>query len=404
MRQFDISKDLPKIFKAYSEINWLLDNDYPKRSAINFVGNHYNLSKEKFYSGRYEDPLEIYDPRPKLVLIERSLQKLADKELIGRQYAQDYLLAQYRRNRSINTIRSSFDSIQQFLIFLKSIGKPHFKDITCDDLSAYIEFEQDQGKKPTTVHGRLRSLKAFFNYHIDRKNIGADVLKRKLRIKLPQKLPRAIDPEDVRQLLSVIKRTRDKALYLTLLRTGMRIGELLSTTISEVNLSEKRIEIYQAHKNLTGRVVYLSTDALKALKKWIKKRNAETPYLFYGLKGKPLGYEAARSMFKKYLMQAGLSDKGYSLHCLRHTFASELLNAGMRLECLQQLLGHSDIEMTRVYARLTDVTRRDEYYKAMSIIEKGGLNGHYRRGHSISESIEKKKLFCKHGQKLHAYS
>ena len=345
--------------------------------------NYYNIPRNDGATD-LDKPLEIYKPRPKLVFIERSLQKLADKQLMGHQYVQDYLLAQYRRNRSINTIRASFDSIQQFFIFLKLVGRQNFKEITCDDLSAYIEYEQDQGKKPMTVHGRLRSLKAFFNYHIDRNNIDAAVLKRKLRIKLPQRLPRAIDPQDVHQLLSAIKRTRDRALYLTLLRTGMRIGELLSTTVSEVNIPERRIEIYQAHKNLTGRVVYLSTDAMKALKRWLKKRTMDTPYLFYGQKGKPLSYEAARSMFKKYLMQAGLSEKGYSLHCLRHTFASELLNAGMRLECLQQLLGHSDIEMTRVYARLTDVTRRDEYNKAMSIIEKGGLSGHYRRSHSIS--------------------
>jgi site-specific recombinase XerD len=82
-------------------------------------------------------------------------------------------------------------------------------------------------------------------------------------------------------------------------------------------------------------------------------------------------------------VQAQLSHKGYTLHCLRHTFASELLNAGMRLECLQQLLGHSDIEMTRRYARLTDTTRKEEYFKAMAIIEGGQLNGHYRRDYPL---------------------
>jgi len=343
--------------------------------------NPYNFIKRDFKPEDRGESYEIYDPHSKLSFIERSLKRLSESHLIGLQYVQDYLLSQYRRNRSINTIRASFDSIHQFSRFLKLVGRRRFEEITCDDLSAYIEYEQDLGKKPTTVHSRLRSLKAFFNYHIDHDNIDAAVLKRKLRIKLPQRLPRAIDPEDVHLLLSVIKTTRDRALYLTLLRTGMRIGELLSTTLGEVNLSEKRIEIYQAHKNLTGRVVYLSTDALRAIKKWMKRRSTDSPYLFYGQKGKPLSYEAARSMFKKYLSKARLSQKGYTLHCLRHTFASELLNAGMRLECLQQLLGHSDIEMTRVYARLTDVTRRDEYYKAMSIIEKGGLNGHYRRGH-----------------------
>ena len=183
------------------------------------------------------------------------------------------------------------------------------------------------------MHGRLRSLKAFFNYHIDRDRIDPAILKRKLRIKLPQRLPRAIDPEDIRQLLAVIVKIRDRALILTLLRTGMRIGELLSTQLGEVNLPEKRIEIYQAHKNLTGRVVYLSDDAHTAIKNWMEIRTADIPYLFYGQRGRSLCYEAARSMFTKYLEQAELLNKGYTLHCLRHTFASELLNAGMRLEC-----------------------------------------------------------------------
>ena len=100
--------------------------------------------------------------------------------------------------------------------------------------------------------------------------------------------------------------------------------------------------------------------------------------MFYGHRGQPLCYEAARARFTRYVEKAGLSHKGYTLHCLRHTFASELLNAGMRLECLQQLLGHSTIEMTRRYARLTDNTRKEEYFRAMAIIERGEINGHYR--------------------------
>jgi site-specific recombinase XerD len=82
-------------------------------------------------------------------------------------------------------------------------------------------------------------------------------------------------------------------------------------------------------------------------------------------------------LFIKYLCSAGLAHKGYTIHCLRHTFASELLNAGMRLECLQKLLGHTSVEVTRRYARLTDKTREEEYFKAMEKIEKGEIDGHY---------------------------
>lgn len=172
-------------------------------------------------------------------------------------------------------------------------------------------------------------------------------------------------------------------MILVLLRTGMRIGEVLNTTVHDLNLKERRIEIFEAQKNRVGRVVYVSDDARAALKKWLKQRTSKGPYIFYGTEGRPLSYEASRSAFHKCLSKAGLSHKGYTLHCLRHTFASELLNAGMRLECLQQLLGHSTIEMTRRYARLTDNTRKEEYFRAMQVIEGGGVNGHYRRNYPL---------------------
>ncbi len=76
--------------------------------------------------------------------------------------------------------------------------------------------------------------------------------------------------------------------------------------------------------------------------------------LVFHAQGRPsMSYNNARMRFRKYLAKAALSHRGYTLHSLRHTYASELLNAGMRLECLQQLLGHSSIEMTRRYARLS---------------------------------------------------
>ena len=78
--------------------------------------------------------------------------------------------------------------------------------------------------------------------------------------------------------------------------------------------------------------------------------------------------------FVKYLKRAGLSNKGYTLHCLRHTYATELLNAGMRLECLETLMGHTSLEVTRRYARLTDRTREEQYFKAMKIIEGGQID------------------------------
>jgi site-specific recombinase XerD len=142
-------------------------------------------------------------------------------------------------------------------------------------------------------------------------------------------------------------------------------------------MRDRKVHLYQGEKNSMGRVVYISDDVLFALKRWCAQRDTTKAFLFYGKGDTQLSYSAARSRFALYLRKAGLDHKGYTVHCLRHTFASELLNAGMRLECLQQLLGHQDIEVTRRYARLTDRTREEEYFRAMAIIEQGGIDGTY---------------------------
>jgi len=320
-----------------------------------------------------EDGTQITD-----AAVARILQRLTDEGLCGYEHVKRYLRELYRRNCRPNTIRGNGVTIILFLAFLKSMGRNQFEDIKRQDFAAFIEYEQDRGLSANTVSTRMRALNAFFNYLIQNDVLHPDLLKRKMRIKVPDSLPRTIEPEDIQQLLAVINNPRDQALILTLLRTGMRIGELLNTKLTDLNLKENYIQIFEAQKNRVGRIVYISDDARRALAKWLKIRNAKNDYLFYGHRNRSLGYEAARHRFIHYLDKAGLSHKDYSLHCLRHTFASELLNAGMPLQCLQELLGHSCIEMTRRYARLTDITRREEYYKAMTIIEKGQSHGHYR--------------------------
>jgi len=335
------------------------------------------------------DALTLRQENP---LIEKYLQKLVKKGLFGRPYVKDYLSDQKRRNCRPSTIRHNFTTLMVFLSYLKEKGRTSLETITRDDLSSFIEHEQDRGMQPNTVSTRLKLVYAFVGYLVDQEVAHPDLLKRKLRVKVPEALPRALDPEDVQQLLAVIEKPRDRAMILVLLRTGMRIGELLATRASEVNLREKQIIMREAQKTGVGRVAYLSEDAYKALEVWLQERDPAKECLFYG-QGRPrLSYTAVRVRFAKYLEEAGLAHKGYSLHCLRHTCATELLNAGMRLECVQQLLGHSSIEMTRRYARLTDNTRREEYFRAMAIIEKGEPHGHHQRHSELPPVLEEKEL------------
>lgn len=308
--------------------------------------------------------------------IDRIVQKISKLDLPGREHFERYMLHKWRMNHKPSTLKGGFVAVSSFLTFCGSIGKSHIGEIVSNDLEAFVEHEQDRGLKVTTVRTRLHCLFAFLRFLIEQDIIDGRILKRKIKLKVPDFLPRAIAPGDIRKLLSVIKEVRDRALILVLLRTGMRIGELLHLNIRDLDVRERKIHIYEGEKNCLGRVVYLSDDALMALGLWLKKRDTTKAYLFYGLRS-TLCYTSARNIFTHYLVEAGLQHKGYSIHSLRHTFASELLNAGMRLECLQLLLGHRDIEMTRRYARLTDKSREEEYFRAMEIIEQGGIHGAY---------------------------
>jgi len=309
--------------------------------------------------------------------IDHILQRLSHMELPAKEHFERYLRHKWRLNHKPKTLASSFTSVMLFLGFYGKSGKRELEEMERVDLEAFIEHEQDRGMHISTVRTRLACIIAFLHFLMEQDVISGSLLKRSIKLKLPDTLPRAMNPSDVRKLLSVIDDTRDRALILLLLRTGMRIGEALGLTLNDLDIRDRKVHLFEGEKNSMGRVVYLSDDALFAVKLWLRRRNKKKEFVFYGQGNRGLCYSAGRSRFMKYLKKAGLEQKGYTVHCLRHTFASELLNAGMRLECLQQLLGHQDIEVTRRYARLTDRTREQEYFRAMAIIEKGGIDGDY---------------------------
>jgi site-specific recombinase XerD len=305
------------------------------------------------------------------------LKRLRESDLLEKELIEQYLRHQYRRMCTARTVENAYTTIHSFLTYLYTTTHRSLREITRTDLEAFVEHEQDRGLKRSSVHVQLARLRAFIHFLSDQEVLSPEVLTRKLTIKLPEALPKAIAAGDVKQLLSVVTRVRDRALVLLLLRTGMRIGELLNTKVCDVDRTEQKIMVYQAPKTSVGRVVYYSDDAHTVLEAWIQERKPDAEYLFYGYGRRRLSYGGARAIFIKYLKKAGLADKGYTIHCLRHTCASELLNAGMRLECLQKLLGHTNAEITRRYARLTDKTREEEYFKAMERIEKGEIDGAY---------------------------
>lgn len=328
------------------------------------------------------------------------LQKISLFDVDGGEHLRLYALDMNRRNCKIKTIWEFARSLYRFLCFLKNKRIIELEQITGRDIEAFVEHEQDRGLKPLTVRTYLAHVHAFLQFLIEEEILSPEIFRRRIRLRLPQRLPRAMDPDDVEELLCVIEDIRDRAMVLVLLRTGVRIGELLETKVDDVNFKEQTITIWQGEKNRRGRVVYFSDDAGDALMSWLRHRKKDSPCLFPGRGGGSLTYHAARFRFMKIVHKAGLVQKGYSLHCLRHTFASEMVNAGMRIETLQQILGHDCIEMTRRYANLTNKTRREEYFRAMAKIEKGEIDGSYQLYRELQEILKEKELLSSYHKEL----
>ena len=358
-------------------------------SAVDSIEDY--SKKRGFPPGSYQDS--------SVIALHRLLTRLTEVDVPEKDRLDAYLRHVTRRNRRPRTLYSLYTSIVFFLGMIKDVGKTRLEDVTKGDVEAFIEREQDRGIKITTIRTKLVSILSFLRYWMEEGVVSPEVFFRRIRLQMPERLPRAMEPDDMQKLLSVIDHTRDRAMILVLLRTGMRIGELLSTKMNDIHLKERRIEIYEGEKNRLGRVVYLSKDAICALESWFQDRVQWQEYVFYGQgrMSKPMCYSTARTRVMLYVQKAGLLNKGYTVHTLRHTFATELLNAGMRLECLQVLLGHRGIEETRRYARLTDKTREEDYFKAMSRIERGDNRSDDRQPHELATISEATELLAQHG-------
>lgn len=328
--------------------------------------------------------------------VQRIFQRVERKQFPAKEHFLKFLYQKYQRNCKFKTLSNYCATVIAFLCFLEQSGKRLLDQLDKQDLEAFIEHEQDRGLKPASLRLRVVCIRSFLQYLLDAEEICPQVLRRKIQIKLPKALPRAMDPVDVKRLLATVHDVRDRAMILVMLRTGLRIGEVLDLNVADVHMADRKLLIYEGEKNHIGRVVCLSTDAHEALQQWLFVRNPEIEIVFYSRRRRSMAYTTARELFIQYLEKAGLSHKRYTLHSLRHTFATELLNAGMRLECLQQLLGHSSLEMTLRYARLSDKTREEEYFKAMAIIEGEKIHEPEQLDHQLPAPFKAQELFSQH--------
>ena len=271
---------------------------------------------------------------------------------------------------SDNTLQSYKRDIKQFKEYLNQKGKD-YSNITKEDMKEYIEHLQSIGKKASTISRCIASIRSFYQYELKNKKVEQDPTDQIQSPKIEKRVPSVLTSKEVALLLEQpkdvdLKGIRDKAMLEFAYATGMRVTEIISLNLEDVNIEEGYVTCKNGSKQ---RNIPLGTMSLKALKEYIENargiliKDESEKSLFVNINGKRLTRQGFWKIIKYYKEQAHIT-KDITPHVLRHSFATHLLQNGADLKAIQTMLGHSDISSTQVYMQFQEEGLKNIYKKA----------------------------------------
>lgn len=271
---------------------------------------------------------------------------------------------------SDNTLQSYKRDLKQFKRYLEAceISYNHVKE---EDINDYIKELQESGKKASSISRCIASIRSFYQFVLKRKKIKVDPTANIQSPKIEKRVPSVLTSKEVELLLNQpkdidLKGIRDKAMLEFAYATGMRVTEIISLNIDDVNLEERYVTCKTGSKE---RNIPLGTMSLNALKEYVEEardvliRNDDEKALFVNINGGRLTRQGFWKIIKYYKEQAHIT-KDITPHVLRHSFATHLLQNGADLKSIQTMLGHSDISSTQIYMQFQDDGIKDIYRKA----------------------------------------
>lgn len=271
-----------------------------------------------------------------------------------------------RRNLSKHTVKNYLNTLKHFAIWLDvPIEKATHKKVL-----SYIDFLLDRNLKPKTINCHLDSIRGFYEYLRAEEELSIpNPVKKGYALKLSRPLPSHLRDEEISTLLRVITKARDRAMFMLMLRCGLRVEEVSKLALAAMDLKRRRIYILNG-KGSKDRVVYASKDAYDALMQYLKLRprsRAKRVFLVEKgtYRGKPISVRGIQKRMEYYAKKAGLK---VSCHALRHTMATQLLNADADLVTIQDILGHSRIKTTQRYCKVSNLKVQRDYFKAMEVV------------------------------------
>ncbi|MDE6761195.1 MAG: site-specific tyrosine recombinase XerD [Lachnospiraceae bacterium] len=279
----------------------------------------------------------------------------------------DYLTNVKRASK--NTIASYKRDLVKLNNYLTDSGCQDIVHITSTNLNSYVLMVEKQGMSTATVSRNIASIKAFFLYLLKQGVISEDPSETLKPPKIEKKAPVILTIEEVNLLLeqpngTAPKDIRDKAMLELLYATGIRVSELINLKVKDINLS---MNFLQCHDDNKERVIPFTNETKEALEEYLKNaRDAmckeEQEYLFTNCQGSPMTRQGFWKIIKYYSTKAGIK-KDITPHTIRHSFAMHLVNNGADLKSVQEMLGHSDISTTQIYAKANANTKLKEVYE-----------------------------------------
>jgi len=271
-----------------------------------------------------------------------------------------------RRNFSYHTIVNYLSSIKQFVLW---VNVP-VELVTYEKITAYVDHLLDKKVGPQSINSNLYRIRGFYDFlRFEKKLPINNPAKTRCGLKLPKPLPRYLRDEDVDRLFSVITKARDDAMFRIMLRCGLRVEEVSNLTKGAIDLKRQQLIVFNG-KGKKDRVTYISSDAQKALLRYLKQRSSSRVKKIFLVekgtyKGKPISVRGIKKRMEYYSKKSGVKA---SCHNLRHTMATQMLNADARLTTIQVLLGHDNIMTTERYSKLYNAKAKQDYFKAMDQI------------------------------------
>jgi len=268
-----------------------------------------------------------------------------------------------RRNFSPHTVKYYLNIIKQYVIWLDV----PLEQATVEKVDAYIDHLHRKRMHPASINLYLVIIRVFYDYLKYEEGVDlTNPVKRNRRLRVPKPLPRSLRDQEVEKLFGVIKSKRDIAMFKLMLRCGLRVEEVSNLSLGDIDLKRRKI-IVQQGKGGKGRVVYISDDAHDALVAYLKIRShyrVKKVFLVEkgNYKGQGISVRGIQKRIEYYAKKTGLK---VSCHRLRHTMATQLLNAEAEVETIQDLLGHNWITTTQRYCRVSNLKVQRDYFKAM---------------------------------------